>query len=67
MNKIYVHYKNQALYAANLSRFQFIQAGLRLCPQYGYRKLSVRLLAAGAGLSTGVFHHSFVDKNAFLM
>ncbi|MDO1508833.1 TetR/AcrR family transcriptional regulator [Neisseria sp. MVDL19-042950] len=51
----------------NSSRSQLIQAGLRLYPQYGYRKLSVRLLAAEAGLSAGMFHHAFADKNTFLM
>lgn len=45
---------------------QFIEAGMRLYPQYGYRKLSVRLLAAEAGVSSGMFHHLFVDKDAFV-
>ena len=45
---------------------QFIEAGMRLYPQYGYRKLSVRLLAAEAGVSSGMFHHLFADKDAFV-
>ncbi|MFV2029504.1 TetR/AcrR family transcriptional regulator [Neisseria sp. S1] len=48
------------------ARAQFINAGLRLYPQYGYDKLSVRLLAAEAGLSPGMFHHLFADKNTFI-
>lgn len=43
----------------------FIQAGLRLYPQYGYAKLSVRILAVEAGLSSGMFHHLFHDKDDF--
>lgn len=48
------------------ARTQFIEAGLRLYPQYGYRKLSVRLLAAESGLSPGMFHHLFTGKDAFI-
>lgn len=48
------------------TRAQFIAAGLKLYPRYGYRKLSVRLLAAEAGLSSGMFHHLFEDKDAFV-
>lgn len=45
---------------------QFIRAGFALYPQYGYQKLSVRLLAAEAGLSPGMFHHLFASKEAFV-
>lgn len=45
---------------------QFIEAGVRLYPQLGYRKLSVRLLAAEAGLSPGMFHHLFASKDEFV-
>lgn len=48
------------------TRLQFIDAGLRLYPKYGYHKLSVRLLATEAGLSPGMFHHLFDDKDAFI-
>ncbi|MCS4533508.1 TetR/AcrR family transcriptional regulator [Neisseria montereyensis] len=48
------------------ARIQFIEAGLRLYPKYGYRKLSVRLLAAESGLSSGMFHHLFAGKDAFI-
>lgn len=50
----------------NDSRIQFIQAGLMLYPDLGYQKLSVRVLAAQAGLSSGMFHHLFVDKDDFM-
>ena len=43
------------------TRSQFIAAGFKLYPQHGYRKLSVRMLAAEAGLSAGMFHHLFAD------
>lgn len=43
----------------------FLNAGMRLYPKLGYRKLSVRLLAAEAGLSPGMFHHLFAGKEAF--
>lgn len=45
---------------------QFLQAGFRLYPEAGYRKLSVRALAAEAGLSPGMFHHLFADKDDFV-
>ena len=48
------------------TRSQFIAAGFKLYPQHGYRKLSVRMLAAEAGLSAGMFHHLFADKDAFV-
>ena len=48
------------------TRQQFLDAGFRLYPQYGYRRLSVRLLAAEAGLSPGMFHHLFANKDAFV-
>lgn len=48
------------------ARAQFIEAGVRLYPQLGYRKLSVRLLAAEAGLSPGMFHHLFASKDEFV-
>lgn len=43
-----------------------IGAGLRLYPRCGYHKLSVRLLAAEAGISPGMFHHLFASKAAFM-
>lgn len=43
----------------------FIQAGLELYPEYGYRLLSVRLLAERAKLSSGMFHHLFKSKDDF--
>ncbi|MCP2040735.1 AcrR family transcriptional regulator [Neisseria sp. HSC-16F19] len=48
------------------TRQQFLDAGFRLYPQYGYRQLSVRLLAAETGLSPGMFHHLFANKDAFV-
>lgn len=48
------------------TRQQFLDAGFRLYPQYGYRQLSVRLLAAETGLSPGMFHHLFASKDAFV-
>ncbi len=45
---------------------KFMAAGLRLYPQFGYQKLSVRALAAEAGLSAGMFHHLFASKEAFV-
>ncbi len=48
------------------TRSQFIAAGLKLYPQYGYQKLPVRVLSAEAGLSAGMFHHLFEDKDAFI-
>lgn len=47
-------------------RDAFIAAGKTLYPRYGYRQLSVRLLAAEAGLSPGMFHHLFADKEAYI-
>lgn len=47
-------------------RDAFIAAGKALYPRYGYRQLSVRLLAAEAGLSPGMFHHLFADKEAYI-
>lgn len=46
---------------------QFIEAGMQLYPQYGYRQLSVRLVAAHAGLSSGMFHHLFASKDEFVL
>ena len=48
------------------TRSQFIAAGFKLYPQHGYHKLSVRMLAAEAGLSAGMFHHLFTDKSTFV-
>ena len=48
------------------AREQFIEAGMHLYPQYGYRQLSVRLLAAETGLSSGMFHHLFASKADFV-
>ncbi|XXQ67912.1 TetR/AcrR family transcriptional regulator [Neisseriaceae bacterium B1] len=48
------------------SRTQFILAGLALYPDLGYHKLSVRALATQAGLSAGMFHHLFEDKDDFM-
>ena len=48
------------------AREQFIEAGMHLYPQYGYRQLSVRLLAAETGLSSGMFHHLFASKDDFV-
>lgn len=48
------------------SRLPMIEAGLRLYPQTGYQKLSVRLLAAEVGLSPGMFHHAFASKDEFI-
>lgn len=50
----------------NSPRDAFIAAGKTLYPRYGYRQLSVRLLAAEAGLSPGMFHHLFADKEAYI-
>ena len=47
-------------------RAQWLAAGLRLYPKYGYHKLSVRLLAAETGMSSGMFHHIFVNKEEFV-
>lgn len=47
-------------------RSQLIAAGMKLYPQYGYAKLSVRVLAAEAGVSPGMFHHLFASKDAFM-
>lgn len=46
---------------------KFIAAGGRLYPELGYGKLSVRVLAAEAGLSPGMFHHLFTSKDAFIL
>lgn len=48
------------------AREQFIEAGMHLYPRYGYRQLSVRLLAAETGLSSGMFHHLFASKDDFV-
>lgn len=46
---------------------KFIAAGSRLYPELGYYRLSVRVLAAEAGLSPGMFHHLFASKDAFIV
>ena len=48
------------------AREVFLAAGMRLYPELGYQHLSVRLLAAKAGLSPGMFHHLFANKEAFV-
>ncbi|ASK26628.1 hypothetical protein BG910_01715 [Neisseria chenwenguii] len=48
------------------TRTRFLEPGLRLYPQYGCQKLTVRLLAAETGLSLGMFHHHFASKDAFI-
>ena len=48
------------------ARSQFLAAGAKLYPQYSYRQLSVRLLAAETGLSSGMFHHLFASKADFV-
>lgn len=48
------------------TRSLFLQSGLQLYPQYGYHRLSVRRLAAATGLSPGMFHHLFANKDAFI-
>ena len=48
------------------AREVFLAAGMRLYPELGYQRLSVRLLAAEAGLSPGMFHHLFANKEAFV-
>ena len=48
------------------ARSQFLAAGAKLYPQYGYRQLSVRLLTAETGLSSGMFHHLFASKADFV-
>lgn len=48
------------------TRNKFLQTGIRLYPQLGYHKLSVRLLAAEAGMSAGMFHHCFENKEDFI-
>lgn len=48
------------------AREVFLAAGIRLYPELGYQHLSVRLLAAEAGLSPGMFHHLFANKEAFV-
>ncbi len=55
-----------ALSMSDTTRSQFITAGLKLYPQYGYARLSVRVLAAEAGISPGMFHHLFAGKDAFV-
>ncbi|STZ75690.1 TetR/AcrR family transcriptional regulator [Bergeriella denitrificans] len=45
---------------------KFIRAGLQRYPELGYHKLSVRALAAEAGVSPGMFHHLFTGKDAFI-
>lgn len=47
------------------TRSKFIAAGWKLYSERGYHKLSVRALAAEAGLSPGMFHHLFENKDAF--
>ena len=47
------------------ARTKFIAAGEKLYPELGYSKLSVRLLAAEAELSSGMFHHLFENKDVF--
>ena len=48
------------------ARSQFLADGAKLYAQYGYRQLSVRLLAAETGLSSGMFHHLFASKADFV-
>ena len=45
---------------------QFILAAEKLYPQLGYPKLSVRILAEEAKLSSGLFHHLFANKDDFI-
>lgn len=45
---------------------QFILAAEKLYPQLGYQKLSVRVLAEEAKLSSGLFHHLFANKDDFM-
>ena len=45
---------------------QFILATEKLYPQLGYQKLSVRVLAEEAKLSSGLFHHLFANKDDFM-
>ena len=45
---------------------QFILAAEKLYPQMGYQKLSVRVLAVEAKLSSGLFHHLFTNKDDFM-
>ena len=49
------------------ARIRFIAAGEKLYPELGYSKLSVRLLAAEAELSSGMFHHLFENKDVFML
>ena len=49
------------------ARTKFIAAGEKLYPELGYSKLSVRLLAAEAELSSGMFHHLFENKDVFML
>lgn len=49
------------------ARSKFIDAGIKLYAEVGYHKLSVRLLATEAGLSSGMFHHLFANKEEFVM
>lgn len=49
------------------TRDKFIATGSRLYPQLGYHQLSVRVLAAETGLSSGMFHHLFKNKDAFII
>lgn len=48
------------------ARERFIAAGEKLYPILGYNKLSVRVLAAEARASAGMFHHLFDSKDAFI-
>ncbi|MDO4642642.1 MAG: TetR/AcrR family transcriptional regulator [Cardiobacteriaceae bacterium] len=48
------------------AREAFLAAGRTLYLQCGYSGLSIRSLAAQAGLSSGMFHHLFTNKDAFV-
>ncbi len=58
--------KEDAMSAQN-AHDKFIAAGSKLYPELGYYRLSVRVLAAEAGLSSGMFHHLFTSKDAFIL
>lgn len=56
---------NRDIFMSPQTKEKFLEAGLSLYPQTGYEKLSVRALAAHAGLSAGLFHQLFANKDDF--
>ena len=46
---------------------RLLEAGRRLLPDLGCAALSVRRLAAEAGVNAGMFHYHFRTKDVFLL